>query len=300
MNSDLCNYENLSPGSIVFNRYKILRYLGRGGTSVVYACAHTDNQEMVAALKVLSDNAAKDEKIVARFRSEIRVASRLDHPHVVQVIEFVRNTYSEAYSMELVEGGSLHDLLCHQERPQISEIVRLLQQICKGVQAIHKAGIVHRDLKPKNILLTLKRDVKISDFSTAICPDAGRLPYDEGAVGTYEYMSPEVLTKGKADLRSDVFAVGVIAYQMLTGELPFQTRKFADKIAPTRQGRLKAPSLIRSDCPSSLAQLVMKALQVKPTKRFQTAEEMDDALANLRLDERPLRKRLRLPWSRLA
>lgn len=291
MSSFFTSYDNLSPGAVAFGRYRILRYLGRGSTSVVYACSLVENPDLVAALKVLTETAANDQRLVARFRNEVRVCNRLNHPNIIRSIEFLQNSHCEAYTMELVEGGNLHDLIYHQGALEVSECIRLLCQLCSGVQAIHDCGIVHRDLKPRNILMTLRREVKISDFTTALSLDSGRLPYDVGAVGTFEYMSPEVLKKGRADPRSDVFGIGVIAYQMITGQLPFQSTKFVDQVELKRRGRAQPPHRLRSDCPKPLSRLVMKALMDKPSRRFQTAKEME-----LALKENAKKKRRAVSW----
>ncbi len=275
------NYDNLLPGTVVFENYRVLRTVGKGATSVVYACCLSDEYELVAALKVLSRKAQADEKIAARFRNEINVLKLIRHPNVVQYVEFLRNGLAEAFSMELVEGGSLHDLIFSKGLFDVAECIRILSQICLGLQAIHDAGVIHRDLKPKNILMTLRHDIKISDFSTAICPALGPLPYDVGRVGTYEYMSPEVLAKGIADVRSDIFALGVIGYQMITGELPFKTEKFASHRDPTRKGTPKPPHRLRAQCPRALSRLLMCALDAKPARRPQSAAQMHRELQSL-------------------
>lgn len=281
MSLESSDYENLIPGATIFDNYRILRCLGKGSTSVVYACRVLEEYELLAAVKILSKEAAKDSRIATRFRNEIRMSHRVNHPNVIHCIEYLKNDSAEAFSMELAEGGSLHDLMFNQGALDLRQSLRILLQLCKAVQAIHNAGIVHRDLTPRNILMTLQHDVKVADFSTAVCPKAGPMPFDIGRVGTFEYMSPEVLKYGVSDVRSDIFGLGVIGYQMITGELPFKSINFVARDEPERRSKPIPPRKLRPQCPKSLNKVLLKALMVKPHKRFQSANEMLEALQSV-------------------
>ncbi len=276
--SNALDYDNLSPGTVLFNHYRILRCLGKGSTSNVYSCTLLDEYQLVAALKILSSTAAKDPLITARFRNEMRAAEGIHHAHVIDYIDFVKDQHCEALVIELAEGGSLHDLLFRKAKLPLAQSLRILSQLCLGLQAMHDAGVVHRDLKPKNILLTQQQNVKISDFNTALRLNSKASLGDVGIVGTSDYISPEVLLSGVAGPRSDIFALGVIAYQMITGQLPFKRESFAGEQRYKSQAPPPPPNQLRPDCPPALSTLVMHALAEKPAKRTPTARHFYDEL----------------------
>ena len=176
--------------------------------------------------------------------------------------------------------GTLSERLDRVQRFSLDDALEMLVQIATGLEYLHQQGIVHRDLKPHNVLIALDGQAKISDFSTALWPEAD-LPYDIGQVGTFEYMSPEVLEAGVADHRSDVFALGIIAYQLVTGQLPYQSTQFADRLELNRRGKPTPAHRLCSDCPRTLSRLIAKAMKKKPTRRLQSAGEMLDALTAL-------------------
>ncbi len=272
------NYEELAVGDTAFQRYTILGRLGRGSTSVVYEAESLEERGRIVALKVLNEASAKNRKLVELFRSEVKLAKQLDHPNLVKGYEYVKDGIWEAYAMELLSGGNLHDLIYHNGSLRIEESFHMLEQICCGLRALHKNGIVHRDLKPQNILIGSTWQVKITDFSTALVAGNRPLPYDYGQVGTLEYMSPEVLSKGKADERSDIFALGAIAYQMITGELPFPQTRFSDRSNANKRPKVIPPHKRTAECPKRLSKLIVKCLKVKPHRRIQTAEKFLDEL----------------------
>lgn len=273
MQSDSENYEELQPGDTAFRRYEILDRLGRGSTSVVYKAESLEEKGRIVALKVLNKASAENRKLVELFRSEVKLAKQLEHPNLVKGYEYVKEGIWEAYAMELLSGGNLHDLIYHNGSLRIEESFHMLEQICCGIQALHSNGIVHRDLKPQNILVGSTWQVKITDFSTALVAGNRPLPFDDGQVGTPEYMSPEVLSKGKADERSDIFALGAIAYQMLTGELPFPQTRFSDRSNLEKRPKVIPPHKRNSHCPKQLSKLIVKCLKVKPHRRIQSAEK---------------------------
>ena len=266
--------EPLAPGTIVFGKYKIIRPLGTGATSAVYACKRSGHPSNVLALKILNVDLASED-LIRRFRHEIHASYRISHPNVVRGFESFRVDGLEAYTMECVEGGNLEDVLQDvEEKLSIQEILRILIQTCQGLTAIHAAGYVHRDLKPGNIFMTNDGSPKIGDFNTVLCPSIRSRRFDFGTIGTLEYMSPEVLATGVADTRSDIYAIGAIAYEMVTGELPFEADCRKKMLRLKKRRRPKSPHRLRSDCPRELSTLIMKALRSKPRARYQSAEEL--------------------------
>lgn len=220
MGSD--HFLNLQPGTIVNGRYEVVKCLGTGSMGMVYACRHRELQGHIVAMKVLFSEVARDEVAAARFRNEIVASYGVSHPNVVRAYEYFRDGDLIAFTMEYIGGGDLADKISVDEKIAVPEIVRMLQQMCSGVQAIHDAGIIHRDLKPENILLTAQGDIKITDFGIARTGTGPKLTEHGGVVGTIDYVSPEYLEQGQVDARSDIYALGVLAYEMITQESPFK------------------------------------------------------------------------------
>ncbi len=264
---------SLQPGTIVAGRYEVVKCLGAGSMGLVYACRHRELTGHMVAIKVLFPEVARDKVAAARFRNEIFASYNVSHPNVVRAYEYIRDGDLVAYTMEYVGGGQLADKLEGAPIP-ITEIARLIGQMCLGVQAIHDAGIIHRDLKPENILLTKDGNVKIVDFGIAKAGHGPRLTEHGGVVGTIDYVSPEYMLNSQVDWRSDIYALGILAYEMLTGESPFR----GDSVYATMTKRLKSdakpPSAQRPDCPPELDALVLKAMARDPEKRYQAAVEI--------------------------
>lgn len=268
------NLISLQPGTVIAGRYEVVKCLGAGSMGLVYACRHRELAGHLVAVKVLFPEVAQDNTAAARFRNEIVASYGVSHPNVVRAYEYFRDGDLVAYTMEYVGGGDLADRLVNGEPLPIREVVRLFCQISSGVQAIHDAGIVHRDLKPENILLTPNNDVKITDFGIARTGHGPKLTEHGGVVGTIDYVSPEYLEKGQVDARSDIYALGVLAYEMITGESPFK----GDSVIATMTMRLrsdaKPPSSLRADCPAELDRIILRALERNPDLRYQSAIEI--------------------------
>lgn len=262
---------SLQPGTVIAGRYEVVKCLGAGSMGLVYACRHRELAGHLVAIKVLFPEVAQDNTAAQRFRNEIVASYGVSHPNVVRAYEYFRDGDLVAYTMEYVGGGDLADRLSSGEQIPITEIARLFAQIASGVQAIHDAGIVHRDLKPENILLTQEGEVKITDFGIARTSYGPKLTEHGGVVGTIDYVSPEYLEKSQVDARSDIYALGVLGYEMITGESPFR----GDSVIATMTMRLrsdpKPPSLHRPECPSELDKVILKALARNPDDRYQHA-----------------------------
>jgi serine/threonine-protein kinase len=244
----------------------------------------------MVAVKVLFPEVSTDAVAAQRFKNEIQASYGVSHPNVVRAYEYVRDGDLIAYTMEFVGGGDLADRLSRaDERIPIPEVVRLLLQMCAGVQAIHDAGIVHRDLKPENILLSKDGLVKIADFGIARAGghSAGpRLTEHGGVVGTIDYVSPEYLLNSQVDWRSDIYALGILAYEMLAGESPFH----GDSVYETMTRRLKSdprpPSELRKEVPPALDAIIFKAMHRTVEERYQSARAMYEDLEALNLTEK--------------
>lgn len=276
---------SLKPGTIISGRYEVVKCLGAGSMGLVYACRHIELAGQLVAVKVLFPEVAQDKVAAARFRNEIQAAYGVSHPNVVRAYEFIRDGNMLAYTMEFVGGGDIAEKLSDPSKLMpIDEILTIVIQMCLGVQAIHDAGIVHRDLKPENILLSKDGQVKIADFGIAKAGDGPRLTEHGGVVGTIDYVSPEYMLNAQVDWRSDIYAMGVLLYEMLTGVLPFK----ADSMYATMTKRLKTdptePSKLRVGCPLELDRITEKAMRRDPEMRYQSASEMGQDLIEVYRD----------------
>ena len=270
---------SLQPGTVIAGRYEVVKCLGAGSMGLVYACRHNQLTGHLVAIKVLFPEVAQDKVAAQRFQNEIFASYRVSHPNVVRAYEYITDGELLAYAMEFVGGGALADKLDKSEAPiPIPEIVRLLAQMCAGVQAIHDKGIIHRDLKPENILLTQDGEVKIADFGIARTNHGPKLTEHGGVVGTIDYVSPEYMLNSQVDWRSDIYALGILAYEMLTGDSPFR----ADSVYATMTKRLKSdpkpPSAVRADCPPELDRIVLKAMARDPEQRYQSSMDIYEDL----------------------
>lgn len=272
---------NLKPGMVIQGKYEILRCLGAGSMGMVYAVKHLDLQGRVLAMKVLFSDVAKDEVQAARFKNEIVASYEVNHQNVVRAYDYFRENSMIAYTMEYVSGGDLADRLTEDELLSIDEIVFMLRQMASGVQAIHEAGIIHRDLKPENILLSENGDVKITDFGIARNLKGPRLTDHGGIVGTFAYVAPEYLEHGKIDVRSDIYSLGVLAYEMITGEAPYNAKNVVEEMHLRLTTDPAPPIQLRKSCPQKLSDAILQALSRDPSTRFSSAKELYEVLSSI-------------------
>lgn len=277
---------SLTPGTVIASRYEVVKCLGTGSMGMVYACRKRGAPELgMVAVKVLFPDVAHGDKVqAARFRKEIFASFGVDHPNVVKAWEYIRDGDIVAYSMELITGGDLGTKLSKNSPLfSIPQCIKLLTEMCAGVQAIHDSGIVHRDLKPENILLTDDGEVKIADFGIARL-DVGaprNLTENGGVIGTIDYVAPEYLMSSQIDARADIYAVGVLGYEMITGESPFRGDTIYETLWKRVEFPAPPPSEKRPECSFALDSIIKKALAVKPEDRYQTAQDMYDELQAL-------------------
>ncbi len=280
----LTDFKTYEKGTVINKRYVVEHCLGIGSMAVVYKCRDKKLRNRPVALKVLF--AKGDENTFARFRKEIMYSYEFAHPNVVRTYEFIETEDITAITMEYVDGGDLYDLFIHEGKMlSIEMTVDIMKQLCAGIKAVHEAGIIHRDLKPENILIDKNGVVKIADFSVAWTKNATQLTSHGGVLGSISYISPEYLEHSTLDHRTDIYALGVIAYELITGKLPFDAENLWAMVQRIRDEKLALPHEVRKECPRRLSNIVGKALQRDPGQRYQNISEIIVDLKKLSLED---------------
>lgn len=272
---------NLKIGSVLNGRYEILRALGRGSMGMVYCCRDARADGRLVAMKILFEEFAKDRVGVERFRNEILAAYKAVHRNVVQPFDYFEEGGLVAYTMEYIDGEEIASILSRGTKVEIPSAVNCLMEMCRGVQAIHSTGIVHRDLKPENVMLAKNGEIKIMDFGIARSLEGKKLTAHGALLGTVEYMSPEYLAEDKVHPLGDIYSLGVIGYELITGSLPHRGGGVLEVIQSKLHSAPVPPHELRDDCPIVLSKMVVKAMHANPEKRYQSARALLHDLATL-------------------
>src|SRR6185503_1053049 len=260
-------------------RYVILRKLGSGGMADVYLAEDQELGRRVA-LKLLDDRHASDEQFVERFRREAQSAAGLNHPNIVSIFDRGRAEGTYYIAMEYLDGRTLKELLVKNGPTPVPIAIDYARQILGALAFAHRNGIVHRDIKPHNIVVGGDGRLKVTDFGIARS-GASQMTEAGSIVGTAQYLSPEQARGAPVDPRSDIYSLGVVLYEMLTGKVPF-TGDTPVEIAMKHLSQVpEPPSSLRPEVPHDLDAVVMRALAKDPEQRYATAEEMDADLARV-------------------
>jgi eukaryotic-like serine/threonine-protein kinase len=261
-------------------RYRLERRLGVGGMSTVQLAMDTKLERYVA-VKLLAEHLAEDKSFVARFRREALAAARLVHPNVVQVFDFGLDdeTGRNFIVMEHVDGQSCAEILRDQGALPPAEAVSILVQACRGLDYAHRNGVVHRDVKPGNLLRSHEGVVKLADFGIAKAAEDSEITKTGSVLGTAAYLSPEQARGERAGPPADLYALGVVSYQLLTGRLPYEAASLTDLARLQEASLPRSPSEVNVDVPPALGEAVMRALHPLPEGRYESALEMADALS---------------------
>ena len=274
-------------GRVIDGRYRVLSHLADGGMASVYVALDARLDRDVA-LKMMRPGLATDAVFVERFRSEARSAARLSHPNVVAVYDQGEDDGDVFLAMELVEGKTLRDVI-HEEAPLTArEAIAILEPILLALRAAHAAGLIHRDVKPENVIVRRDGEVKVADFGLARAITNQTTTSQTGVLlGTVSYLSPEQVERGVADQRSDLYAAGLLLFEMLTG------RKAVSGDTPIQiaykhvHGSIDAPSAVVPTVPARLDDLVARATALEPDDRFASASDFLAALQHVRRDLTP-------------
>jgi serine/threonine protein kinase len=250
--------------------YTLLEPIGRGGMAAVYR-ARQETLDRIVAVKILSDNLATSDEFMQRFVREARTAANMRHPNVITVHDFGQDERGVPYLvLEYVDGLTLADLMDAGLEDQ--RIPDLLDQIAAGLDYAHGRGVIHRDVKPGNVLLAEDGRVVLADFGLAWLMEAAvHLTMSGGVIGTPEYMSPEQASGLRVDARTDVYALGVVLYEMLTGDRPFSGDSPIAILLKHVQAPVPSVARLRPDLPAGVDRVVQQALAKNPEHRFQTA-----------------------------
>jgi serine/threonine-protein kinase len=260
-------------GKILNNRYKIIKEIGRGGMAIVYSARDTLLERRVA-LKMLRPEYKSDDEFIDKFRQEARAVARLSHPNVVSIYDIVVDDERIYLVMEIVEGKTLKDIIKEKTKLSIAESLEMARQIAAALSVAHGNQIVHCDIKPHNIILNDDMEVKVTDFGIARAVSNATVRVTETVVGSAHYFSPEQAKGGEIKAYSDVYSLGVVLYEMTTGELPFHGESPISVALKHIQQTPVEPSHINKDIPKEVNDLIMKAISKDPADRFQDASEM--------------------------
>lgn len=264
------------------NRYELIRKIGSGGMAVVYQAYDTSLDRQVA-IKLLREEYADDPDFIRRFQKEAKAVARLSHQNIVNIYDFGESDGVTYLVMEYVEGSTLKEIIAQHGPLPISQVIDYSIQICYGMAQAHNQQIVHKDIKPHNIMIDRNHVVKVTDFGIAQAMNNLTMTHNKGILGSAHYFSPEQARGDHVDFESDIYSLGIVMYEMVSGKVPF-TGDNPVTVA-LKHMQEPPPGLLaqREDVPLGLERIIFKALEKNPAYRFKSMEEMADALIDLQL-----------------
>jgi CheY-like chemotaxis protein/predicted Ser/Thr protein kinase len=277
--------QEAGDGKPRIGRYEIIKELGQGAMGIVYQ-ALDPNIQRVVALKVLRPALTSDPEFRQRFRREARSAGRLIHPGIVTIFDAAEEGDTSFLVMEYLEGPTLDHVIEEHGALPPARVRHIAMQICDALDYAHDAQVIHRDIKPSNILLLPGDRVKLTDFSIARVVAEPRLTHT-GIVGTLDYMSPEQATDQDIDRRTDIYALGVVLFESLTGQPPFRADNPGATLLKVISEPMPSPRALNPSVPAEMEAIILKATAKDRTQRYQTAAHMRQALQALRVEPTP-------------
>jgi len=269
--------KGLKTGTTFASRYEVIEELGKGGMGRVYKALDKEINEEVA-IKLLKPEIASDETTVERFRNELKFARKISHKNVCRMYHIAKEEGTPYITMEYVPGEDLKSLVKRKGKLADEEAISIAKQVCKGLVEAHRLGVVHRDLKPQNIMIDKEGDAKIMDFGIARSVEAPGVTVTGMMIGTPDYISPEQAEGEEADQRSDIYALGVILYEMVTGSVPFKGDT-ALSVALKHKAQLpRDPRKLNPKISEDLSRLILICMEKDREKRYQSAGEVESEL----------------------
>ena len=266
---------------VLAGRYELFERIGEGGMSVVYKAKDKLLNRFVA-IKILKPEFINDHKFIDSFRRESQAAASLSHPNIVNIYDVGREGNIHYIVMELIEGKTLSDYIKEQGPMSYPKVIALSKQIAAALSFAHKNHIIHRDVKPHNVMITPNGTAKITDFGIAKAVNAATIVDNtDGIIGSVHYFSPEQARGGYVDEKSDIYSLGIVMYEMLTGKVPFDGDNPVNIALMHINGEMVPPSKIVDGVPPALEHIILKCTDKYPVNRFASADELIEALNNL-------------------
>ena len=261
----------LEIGSFLSDRYEILSKVGAGGMSDVYKAKDHILSRFVA-IKVLKQEFSEDSSFVTKFRAEAQSAAGLEHPNIVNIYDVGSENGLYYIVMEYVEGITLKTYIEKKGQLSFKESASIAIQVARGIEAAHNKNIIHRDIKPQNIIISTDGKVKVTDFGIAKATSSNTISSD--VMGSVHYASPEQARNGFVDGRSDIYSLGIVMFEMVTGRVPFDGDTTVAVALQHLQEEIARPSIYAPDLPISFEKIILKCTQKTPDRRYQTIEEL--------------------------
>jgi len=272
--------EELTTGSTFAGRYKIIEELGKGGMGKIYKALDTEIKEKIA-LKLINPEISADKRTIERFQNELKFARKISHRNVCRMYDLNKEEGSYYISMEYVSGEDLKSMIRMMGQLSSGKAISIAKQVCEGLAEAHRLGVIHRDLKPQNIMIDREGNARIMDFGIARSLKAKGITGAGVMIGTPEYMSPEQAEMKEVDQRSDIYSLGVILYEMVTGRVPFEGETPLGIAMKHKSEKPKDPRELNAQLPENLSRVILRCMEKDKKNRYQSAGEVCSELSRI-------------------
>jgi serine/threonine protein kinase/tetratricopeptide (TPR) repeat protein len=264
---------DIMRGSVLSDRYEIIEEIGKGGMGKVYKAYDRDVDENIA-MKIIRPEIASNTEIIARFQNELKTTRKIAHRNVCKMFDLGKDGEAKYITMEYVPGEDLKKTIRRMGALTVRKSISIGKQICQGLSEAHHLGVFHRDLKPHNIMIDRQGNVRIMDFGIALSGEKKEMTDPKIMIGTPQYLSPEQVEGKRVDQRSDIYSLGVILFEMVTGQVPFDGDTTISIAVKHKSEIPRDPREFNAQVPEELSSLILKCMKKNPEERFQTAEEL--------------------------
>lgn len=281
----------INKGQMLAGRYQIIRTIGEGGMANVYL-AHDTILNREVAVKVLRGDLADDEKFVRRFQREAISASSLIHPNIVEMYDVGEDNGNYYIVMEYINGRTLKSLIKKRGALTLPEVIDIMLQLTSAIACAHDSYIIHRDIKPQNVLILEDGRVKITDFGIATALNSNELTQTNSVMGSVHYLPPEQANGSGATIKSDIYSLGILMFELLTGKIPFKGDNAVEIAIKHMKEPIPSVRKINPDIPQSIENVILKACAKNTKNRYDNVKEMYDDIKNALTDEGLQQQRL--------